>query len=139
MVNLCNYLLTQGTFKCWHSLDILNYCYNDSFMNWHSIKLDQAALFAFKTPFSIWYWCLHALSWSVSRKGNKKKNTVTLSHRDVIAKGLSPSPITSISVLFPAYETVQRWKQFADHPVKTLKWLPTSSMMYLHLICHRFL
>ncbi len=52
---------------------------------------------------------------------------VTLSRCDVIAKGLSPSPITSISVLFPAYETVQRWKQIADHPVKTLKWLPTSS------------
>lgn len=58
---------------------------------------------------------------------HKGENMVTLSHCDVIAKGLSPSPITSISVLFPAYETVQRWKQIVDHPVKTLKWLPTSS------------
>lgn len=99
-------------------------------MNWHSIDFDQAALFAFKTPFSIWYWCLHAPSWSVSTKGR----TVSLSHCDVIAKGFSPSPITSISVLFPAYETVQRWKQIQNHPVKTLKWLPTTSMMYLHLM-----
>ncbi len=57
-------------------------------------------------------------------KGGKM---VASSHCDVIAKGLSLSPITSISVLFPAYETVQRRKQIADHPVKTLKWLPTSS------------